>query len=168
ETTHRVYVGNALDNTLTVIDGNATPPVVLGTIHLPRPANLLAVDPVENRIYASNGSSNDVPGTMVIDDSGTTPSLTINGASGSLQGGLTTDGQIVVYSPIANASGIDTFQYTITDGQATSAAATVTVNITPALTITTAPTLPDAPLGQSYNQAISATGGQPPYAFSFV
>jgi VCBS repeat-containing protein len=158
---HRVYVGNALDNTLTVIDGASAPPVVLGMLTLPRPANFLAVDPAENRIYATNGAGTDAPGALVISDAGTAPALTVSAASGAQQGGVVTDGQSVTYTPLATASGVDTFQYTASDGQASSSA-TVTVNVTPALTITTT-TLADGGLNQPYDHAISATGGVGPY-----
>lgn len=52
-------------------------------------------------------------------------------ASSSQSGTVELVGSTVVYTPAANFNGSDTFSYTVSDGRGGSAAATVTVNVTP-------------------------------------
>ncbi|MEO8680480.1 MAG: kelch repeat-containing protein, partial [Vicinamibacterales bacterium] len=164
-TTHRVYVGNTLDPSITFIDGTAL--MQSGFLPTPMVPNFIAVDDAESRIYTSSGSSVLAPtGAMVIADSGSTAHLTVNGTTNGNQGPVSIfAGQYVIYEPAIGASGSDTFTYTITDGQATSPPATVTVNITPPLTITTA-SLPEGTAGSAYAQILLASGGVPPYVWT--
>jgi len=77
---------------------------------------------------------------------------------GSLSAISTTTPHTVVYTPNANANGSDSFTFTVSDGAVTSAAATVSVVITP---VNDPPTVADASVvafsGQSTNITLSAT-----------
>ncbi len=60
--------------------------------------------------------------------------LTVASVSSPAAGTATTDGTTVTYTPPANWSGSDTFDYTVDDGSGGTATAGVTVTVTPAAT----------------------------------
>ena len=73
-----------------------------------------------------------------------------------------------MYTPPANFTGTDTFSYTVTDttdGAGDYATGTASVQVSPALQVTTA-SLPADQFGLSYDQSLGATGGIGPYTWS--
>ena len=92
--------------------------------------------------------------------------------STTFQGGTVTldgngDGGFM-YTPPANFTGTDTFSYTVTDttdGAGDYATGTASVQVSPALLVTTA-SLPADQFGLSYDQSLGATGGIGPYTWS--
>jgi len=96
---------------------------------------------------------NEGSGTTVNDLSGNENDGTINGASWITQG--TSD--VITYTPNANYNGSDIFTFTVSDGQATSSAATVNVTVTAVNdvpVITSSPSL-DVLEGSLYDYSIS-------------
>ena len=88
---------------------------------------------------------------------GTLPSgLTLNAATGIISG-----------TPAAGADGDYTFAVGVTDTAAGYAEATLTINVSSPLTITTA-TLPDAHVGSPYSQTVIKNGGIGPYTFGYT
>ena len=61
--TNRIYVANALDNTVSVIDGEAN--TVIATILVGRGPQGVAVNPITNRIYTANHEDGRVRGASV-------------------------------------------------------------------------------------------------------
>ena len=84
--------------------------------------------------------------------------------AGALPGGLTlsTTGAITG-SP--NATGTFQFTVTVTDSASATASLQFTLIVVSGLTITTT-SLPNGKLGTSYSQALTASGGSPPYTFA--
>ncbi|MCS7026039.1 MAG: Ig domain-containing protein [Bryobacteraceae bacterium] len=78
---------------------------------------------------------------------------------------LTTGGEI---TGTPTSAGLFTFTVQVTDGTNTTASRTFTLNVTLALSITTASPLAPATAGSAYVQTIAATGGFAPYTFSLV
>ena len=157
---HRVYVANYDGKSMTFIDGTAL--VALTTLPTPLTATFLAVDAAESRIYTSNGFD-PATGTMVIADAGGTPTLTVNGTTNGAQGTVTVNpDQTVTYTAAGGASGSDSFTYTITDGLATSAPATVSLTFYQPVRVTTA-SLAGGASGTPYTATLAATGGTAPY-----
>ena len=174
ESANRVYVANALDKTISIINGATLR--VEATIPVPLHPYYLAVDESASRIYAAGGcpSGNTVcssteTGTMVISDPGS-PAQPLSiisvtqGAHGSVA--LNGDGS-VTYTSNGNYSGPDSYSYTMSDGNGGTATGTVNVTVVPALAITT-PLLPSATVGTSYSQPLTATGGSTPYTWQLA
>ena len=94
-------------------------------------------------------------------------------SSGHLPAGLTLSPSSGTITGTATASGTATFTVTVTDGSSPAqvTSATTTIVVTPSastlspLTIVTS-TLPSVSVGTSYVQALEATGGTAPYAWS--
>jgi len=88
--------------------------------------------------------------------------------SAPLPGGLTLGAANGVISGTPNATGSFLFLIQLSDG--TIPANTITkqfaITIGAGLTITTAPTLPNATVGVAYKQSLAAAGGAPPYKWS--
>ncbi|WP_332676496.1 putative Ig domain-containing protein [Brevundimonas sp.] len=75
-------------------------------------------------------------------------------------------GTTITYTPTTNYGGPDSFTYTATNAGGTSAAATVTITVSPP-TITVSPTtLPNGTTGVAYSQAITAAGGSGTYTYA--
>src|SRR5271168_377480 len=87
------------------------------------------------------------------------------GAGGSLPPGLSLNAAtgVIAGTPLYGSS--LTFSVKATDSLGLFGLATYTINILPQLTILTE-SLPPAPVGTVYSQAIAATGGEPPYRWS--
>src|SRR5204862_6326464 len=108
--------------------------------------------PGQSRMYTSNGFAL-APGAMVIADTNATALLTINSVTQGAKGSVTINAdRTVTYAPTSSASGADAFTYTISDGQLTSAPATVSVALPGALDFTPT-TLPDGPVGRPYDRS---------------
>ena len=85
--------------------------------------------------------------------------------SGALPQGLSlTSGGVLSGTPAS--AGTATFTATVSDGTG-NASHTFTINVAPALTITTS-SLPAGRVGAAYSQSLQANGGTPPYAWSLV
>ena len=72
------------------------------------------------------------------------------------------------YSPPANFTGTDTFSYTVTDttdGAGDYATGTASIQVSPALQVTTS-SVPGGQYGVSYDQSMGAAGGNGPYTWS--
>ncbi|SCB46735.1 Putative Ig domain-containing protein, partial [Rhizobium miluonense] len=107
------------------------------------------------------------------------PNSTNNAITPSLSGGTPTSvavavqaahgtasasGTAISYTPAAGYVGADSFTYTATNADGTSAQATVSVTVS-APTITLAPaTLPAATVATAYSQTLTASGGTAPYS----
>ncbi len=90
----------------------------------------LVVPAGNTSIVAGNVLFNDLPGPATATDEAT-QTLTVTGVSAASANGGTVSlaaGQIS-YTPAANFNGLDTFTYTISDGQGGTATGTVTVNV---------------------------------------
>jgi hypothetical protein len=99
---------------------------------------------------------------------GGTPPYTWSVASGSaLPGGLSLSSAGVI-SGTPTASGSFTFQVTVSDSQQVSASAGFTIKINPAALVITTTSLPAGTVGTAYTATtLAATGGTPPYTWSF-
>ena len=89
-TTNSVYVANASDNSVSVIDGATN--TVTATIDVGSPPNSVAVNPVTNTVYVVNGVDNSV---SAIDGATNTVTATIGVGSGPVS---------VAVNPIANTA----------------------------------------------------------------
>jgi hypothetical protein len=106
--------------------------------------------PYSQTLVASGGQA---PYTWSISVGGSLPpGLTLNSTTGVIGG-----------TPLYGSS--LTFSVKATDSLGLTALATYTINVLPQLTITSL-SLPPAPVGAVYSQAIAATGGETPYRWS--
>ena len=98
-------------------------------------SNNLTVNPVEDAPTASAQSvagNEDAIQTITLAGSDADgDALTYTLATNPSNGTATLSGNVVTYTPNANYNGSDSFTYTVSDGQLTSEAATVDINITP-------------------------------------
>ena len=89
--------------------------------------------------------------------------------AGALPTGLGLNGVSGVISGTPSAAGTFTFTIQLSDNASTTPATKpFTITIASGLTITTAPSLPNATVGSAYAQTLQAVGGTPPYAWSIV
>jgi YVTN family beta-propeller protein len=113
--TNRIYVANATDNTVTVIDGatNATTTVPTGTA-----PSAIVVNAVTNQIYVANTASDNV--TVIDGATNATTTVALEGAPEGLAINPVTN-RIYVVQNIAFATGTGSNDVTVIDG-ATNAA----------------------------------------------
>ncbi len=96
---------------------------------------------------------------------GGVPPYSFSISSGSLPGGLSiSSGGAIAGTP--NTPGTQSFGVQVTDSNGTIASKGLTLNIAPALIITTGSMLPNGTVGQTYSVSFQATGGQLPYSWS--
>jgi len=95
---------------------------------------------------------------------GTAP-YTWSVASGALPGGLTLNPTTGLLSGTANATGSFAFTVQARDTAQRTGQKAVTFNVAPPPPEITQSSLPEATMGISYNQALSATGGSQPYSW---
>jgi hypothetical protein len=87
-------------------------------------------------------------------------------STGASHGAATASGTSITYTPNAGYSGSDSFTYTASNTDGTSAAATVSVTVSaPTLTLTP-PTLSSGAIATAYSQTVTATGGTAPYTYA--
>lgn len=92
--------------------------------------NAINDDPVANDDNAGTDEETPVSVDVLANDTDVDgDSLTISGVTPGANGGVTTDGSTVTYTPDLNFTGDDTFTYTIDDGNGGSDTATVTVAV---------------------------------------
>jgi hypothetical protein len=117
-----------------------------------------------------------VSATVAYDSSANPITLNLSGgapasvavASVASHGTATATGAAITYTPATGFFGNDSFTYTATNAPGTSPAATVTITVS-APTITVTPTtLTAGSVGVSYNQSLTASGGQTPYSFALA
>jgi hypothetical protein len=156
-TANRVYVGSTLTPHLTFVDGGTM--TIRGGLDLPLAATFMDVDPASNRIYIAAGRSV-LPGgsgVMVVADDSTffTHPLTIVDIPDSVGGTVTVNAdQTITFAP-GVAQGIGQFSYRITDGESSSEAALVTIQVQAPVTILTA-ALPSSVANAAYFQQLEA------------
>jgi YVTN family beta-propeller protein len=85
--------------------------------------------------------------------------------SGALPAGLSLGTATGVISGTATTAGPSTFQVTVTDHAGTTATATYSLTVYPALMITTS-SVGDGAVNQGYTETLQATGGDPPYSWA--
>lgn len=107
---------------------------------------------------AHNSSGNTVPLSL----SGGPPT-TLAITTPALHGTATVSGTTITYTPLAGYAGPDSFAYTATNDAGTSAAATVTITVSPP-TIVATPAGPDtATVGTAFSRTYTWSGGAAPY-----
>ncbi|MEC8555466.1 MAG: Ig-like domain-containing protein [Planctomycetota bacterium] len=126
------FTYTAEDNGTPPLSGTATVIVSIAPVNDAPIAGADTVAGIEDQtltIEVATLLANDSPGPG--NESGQT--LSIVGVSGSTSAGgtVTLDGSSISYTPAANFFGVDTFTYTLSDGNLTSVG-TVTVNVAPA------------------------------------
>ena len=177
----------ASDSTVTVNGGTVASGTDSGAIALAVGANTVmvvatAADGQTTKSYAINvtraepaPTAGNTSATVAANSSGNAITLPISGtvnsvavASGASHGTVTASGTSITYTPVAGYSGSDSFTYTATNTSGTSAAATVTLTVSPPTLVVTpaSATLPSGQVGTGYNQLISSSGGTAPYTFS--
>ena len=122
------------------------------TITISRAANTIPVAP---NVAESTPEDTEITITPAITDvEDTTPDITsIANVDGSLGTAvITTDKEGIIYTPLANANGVDTFSYTVTDSDGATATGTITLTID---AVNDAPTVVDTPS----NPPILVSGG---------
>jgi len=86
-------------------------------------------------------------------------------STGTLPGGITLNPNTGALSGTPTATGTFTFTVSVTGGGQT-ATQSFTITVTAALTITTAPTLPNGTVGTAYNQTLALAGGTGMFTWS--
>jgi hypothetical protein len=99
---------------------------------------------------------------------GGTPPYTWAIQSGTLPAGISLNAKTGLLSGTPTASGYFSFQLTASDQFKGSGEQAFTLVITPTLTISTAPALPNGAVGAPYSTTLVATGGTAPYAWSLA
>jgi len=116
---------NGVDSfTYTVTDGELTDTATVS----------VTVNAVNDALVATNDSAvvdedSSVVVTVLANDSDVDSSISVASVTQGTNGAVTTDGTTVTYTPVADFNGVDSFTYTITDGELTgTATVSVTVN----------------------------------------
>ncbi|MBI1686998.1 autotransporter domain-containing protein, partial [Caulobacter hibisci] len=82
-------------------------------------------------------------------------------------GAATVSGLLIVYTPAAGFSGVDSFTYTAANAAGVSPPGLVTITVTaPTLVLTPAGGLPDGMAEAAYAQTLTVSGGASPYHFA--
>ncbi|WP_205910686.1 putative Ig domain-containing protein [Rhizobium sp. P44RR-XXIV] len=127
---------------------------------------LTAHPPIANGVTATvvqNSSAN--PITLNI--TGGTP-LSVAVASAAAHGTATASGTSISYTPASGYAGADSFTYTATNLDGTSAPATASITVS-APTVSLGPTsLSAGTAGTAYSQAMTASGGTAPYSYAIT
>ncbi|WP_282361514.1 putative Ig domain-containing protein [Pseudomonas sp. PS01300] len=127
---------------------------------------VVAQAPVVGNVSASvAANSRNNPLTLNL---GSAPVTSVAVASNPQHGTAQVSGTRISYTPTAGYSGIDSFTYTATGPGGTSAAATVSLTITPP-TLVMSPasgTLPPGTVGSAYSFGLGASGGMAPYSYA--
>ena len=101
--------------------------------------------------------------------SGGVPPYVWSVTAGALPNGLGLGGTSGAISGTPTAAGAFTFTIQLSDSASTTPVTKpFTITIASGLTITTAPSLPNATVGVAYSQTLQAVGGTPPYTWSIV
>ncbi|WP_312363719.1 IPT/TIG domain-containing protein [Ensifer sp.] len=122
--------------------------------------------PIANAVTTTVAANSAANGITLAITGGVADSVAV--VSPATNGMATASGTTISYTPTAGYSGTDSFTYTATNAAGTSSPATITVTVTaPTLSLSPAAGgLADGTKGTSYSQALSASGGTAPYAYS--
>ena len=152
----------AANATLTVTATDANGATGSRTLSL----TVVAQAPVVGNVSASvAANSRNNPLTLSL---GSAPVTSVAVASNPQHGTAQVSGTRISYTPTAGYSGIDSFTYTATGPGGTSAAATVSLTITPP-TLVMSPAsgpLPPGTVGSAYSFGLGASGGMAPYSYA--
>ncbi len=119
---------------------------------------------VANVALAVGYGAGATPATLAI--SGAPAATSAEVVSPPAHGTAVATGAGITYQPAAGYAGPDSFTYRASNGLSTSGVATVSVTIgAPSIAVDTA-SLPDGALGVAYAQALGASGGAAPYAWT--
>ena len=164
EVRNRIYVGNGLDKTLTIIDGNTMR--IVRTVGLPAPPIRIDADAAGQNVAVVGWAAD--PAVMIVSDPNVPPSaLTITAVTQGAHGTATLDANgNATYTAIDGFSGSDSYTYTETDGDGVTTTGTVSVTVIPTLSINGS--LPVPQEDQFYSQALTATGGIGPILWTVV
>ncbi len=114
-----------------------------------------------------NGVVNTAYSQQLLSSGGTTPVLWTT--TSTLPAGLILDNLTGIISGVPTAVGTSAaLNFTVTDATGATATISKTITIAAALGITTAATLPQATIGASYSQTVSASGGNAPYTWTLT
>ena len=89
-------------------------------------------------------------------------------SAGSLPGGMTLDSSTGILSGTPTAAGTFNFTVTVTDSNSLASQQPFSIAVGQGLSVTAAPTLPDATAGSAYNFTLSASGGKQPYTWTIA
>ena len=122
------------------------------TITISQAANAVPVAPDLSESTPEDTEITITPAITDVED--TTPDITsIDNVDGSLGTAvITSDKESIIYTPLPNANGVDTFSYTVTDSDGATATGTITLTID---AVNDAPTVVDTPS----NPPILVSGG---------
>ncbi|TDB33013.1 autotransporter domain-containing protein [Stenotrophomonas sp. TEPEL] len=108
-------------------------------------------------------------------DTATAVALTISGIPTSVviignpaHGQTAVSGTTVTYTPTTGYYGADSFSYQASDGNTTSATATVSITVSPPTLVATPATLAAATAGTAYTPTLSTSGGAAPYSYQVI
>lgn len=136
-----------------------------------RSAFTIVINPAALAIATASPLPNGVTGTdysQRLEASGGVPPYVWSISSGALPPGLTLNPSSGLLSGNSSAGRFD-FSVRVTDAARATATKAFSLTFTaPALTITTASTIPNAAVGAMYSQPLTASGGTPPYAWAIV
>lgn len=104
--------------------------------------------------------------TLTLDYSGLPTQVIV--VTAPSHGTLTFNGLQARYAPVAGYGGPDQFVYQVTDGNLTSAPATVTLTVSPPSLSLDPGTPPPATAGAAYAQPVPVSGGAAPYTYAVV
>jgi len=133
EVRNRIYVGNGLDKTLTIIDGNTMR--IVRTVSLPAPPIRIDADAGGQDVAVIGWAAD--PAVMIVSDPNVASALpSITAVTQGAHGTVTLDAKgNVTYTAIDGFSGSDSYTYTETDGEGGTATGTVNVTVIPRLSI---------------------------------
>ena len=98
---------------------------------------------------------------------GSTP-YTWSVTAGALPGGLSVGPSSGAITGTPSSVGSFSFTVQVTDNNSVNTTKAFTLSIVSALTVTTAPTLPDGAIGTAYSKSLTAVGGNAPYTWSIT
>jgi hypothetical protein len=114
-----------------------------------------------------NGTVGTVYPTQTLSAGGGQPPYRWTISSGTLPNGLALDGTFGRISGTPTVNGTSNFTLTVTDNQANTASAKLSITVGGGVTITIAPTtLPAGTVGTAYSQTLTAAGGTAPYSWT--
>lgn len=125
------------------------------------PAPALAAGPVSTTLAYGAPAT---PVTLAI--TGTATSVAVDTAP--VHGTATVNGTTISYQPNPGYAGPDSFTYTASDAYQTTAAATVTITVTPPTVALDAANPANGTGGSAYTHALVASGGASPYSFQLI
>ncbi|MDN5848790.1 MAG: putative Ig domain-containing protein [Nitrococcus sp.] len=120
--------------------------------------------PVANPVAASVAYGSGANPIALNITGGTPTSVAIDTAAS--HGSVLASGTSITYQPDPGFTGSDSFTYTASNANGTSAPATVSITVSPPTLTLTPATLPAGTAGSAYSQSLTASGGIGPYTFA--